>query len=127
MKEQKPTRGGKKPGLDDYSNIRYIQMIYVCHEIITGESELMSDEVKYATAVRKLAKKDSGISDFWFIAPLVLDTTQFDIDAHESFLVNKLEEILKYLELKQLPPDDHPYVDSSKCFFCQFKDQCNAH
>jgi len=127
MKLQEPTRGGARPGLDDYSNIKYIQMIYVCHEIITGESELMSDEVKYATAVRKLAKKESGISDFWFIAPLVMDLSTFDVAAHEAYLVEKLETIIKYADLKQMPLDNNKFVDNSKCFFCQFKDQCNAH
>lgn len=126
MKKQEPTRGGIRPTLNDYSNIKYIQMIYICHELISAESDTMRDAIKYATSIRKLAKKESGISDFWFIAPLAISTQSFDIKSHENYLVNKLEELLKYLELKQLPPDDHPYVDNTKCFFCQFKDQCNA-
>jgi len=123
---QTPTRGGCQPALKDYSNIRYIQMIYVCHELIAAEDEKMTDSVKFATELRKFAKKESSISDFWFITPLAIDTQTFDIKSHEKYLVNKLDEILKYLEMKQLPPDNHPYVDTSKCFFCQFKDQCNA-
>jgi len=123
---QAPTRGGCQPALKDYSNIRYIQMIYLCHELIAAEDEKMTDAVKFATNVRKFAKKESGISDFWFITPLAIDTQTFDIKSHEKYLVNKLDETLKYLEMKQLPPDNHPYVDTSKCFFCQFKDQCNA-
>jgi len=125
IKKQKPSHGGKIPGLDKY-NLRYIQMLYLCHEIIAGDSnESMSEAVKFAASLRKYAKQETGYSDFWFMLPLTIDTEQIDIEKYETHLINKMNSILEHYEAKKIPDFSNPYTDTSKCFFCAFKQICN--
>jgi len=127
IKQQKPTHGGKLPGLPNYDNVRYIQMIYVCHELIAGDdNESMAEAVKFATNLRRYAKQNNaGPNDFWFILPLTIDTHNIDIVGYEKYLTDKLDSILEHFNAKKIPSMDNSYTDTSKCFFCGFKSICN--
>jgi len=127
IKQQKPTHGGKLPSLPNYDKVRYIQMIYVCHELIAGDdNESMAEAVKFGTNLRRYAKKENpGPNDFWFILPLTIDTEQIDITKYEDYLTGKLESILEHYNAKRLPDMSNEYVDTSKCFFCGYKSLCN--
>jgi len=123
IKKQKPTRGGSNPLLDSY-NIKYLQFIYVCHEVICADSESMSEAVKFAQNLRKLSnsKKDP----FWFIQTVNIDLKTIDMTFYENIIKEKIDEILYYLDNDKIPELDSKYIDKKACFFCIYGDVCKS-
>ncbi|MBC8427523.1 MAG: hypothetical protein H8D97_01390 [Proteobacteria bacterium] len=121
IKQQKPTRGGTIPTLDKY-NIEHIQLIYVCHEVISGDTDNMSEAVKFATNLRKLS--GSKKNPFWFIQTMNTDLSTINMSVFEKIIVNKINHIYDSLKNDILPPLDSEFIDKGACFFCIHKDIC---
>jgi hypothetical protein len=122
-KLQKPTRGGVSPGLDKY-NIEYIQLVYVCHELVSGDSDSMDDAVKFAKNLKKLS--GSKQDPFWFIQTVNVDLRNLDMSIYEKVVVDKMASIKKALDTNQLPTMDDKYIDKQACFFCLHGDICKS-
>lgn len=120
IKEQQ-TKVGNPPVKNKY-DIKYIQFIYICHELISGESDSLSEAVKYAKNLKQVL--NSKKNNFWFIHTVNLDLSTFDTKQYEDIIKDKAEEILKFLTLSETPPLSNKYIDTKQCFFCLHKDTC---
>jgi hypothetical protein len=123
IKLQKPTRGGTIPLLDKY-DIKYLQFIYICHEVISADTNNMSEAVKFATNLRKLS--NSKKNPFWFIQTMTTDLANIDMNIFEDIIKDKIEYILNALNTNNVPPLDGKYIDKGACFFCIHKTVCES-
>lgn len=123
IKLQKPTRGGTIPLLDKY-NIKHMQFIYVCHEVISADTDNMSEAVKFATNLRKLSnsKKDP----FWFIQTMNVDLSTINMTIFENVVKEKIDDILHHLNTNQIPEMDSKFIDKGACFFCIHGQTCSS-
>lgn len=124
IKQQKPTRNGTLPKRDKY-DIRYIQMIYLCHELIASDSETISADIKFSKDLKK--KLDSKKNRFWFLTSLTIDLTTFDIQPYIDYILEKYNTIKTSLDTKVMIPMDNKYIDSKECFFCVYKNICSQY
>lgn len=123
IKLQKPSHGGCLPAQQVY-NISHIQLVYVCHELISGDSNDMNEAVKFAKNFRKL--QNSQKNPFWFMHTLTFDMTQFDTTPYIQVILDKWQETFNWLQQQQIPPMDHRHVDKKACFFCLFGKVCGS-
>jgi CRISPR/Cas system-associated exonuclease Cas4 (RecB family) len=122
VKQQKPSRSGSVPSLDKY-NIQYIQFIYVCHELLTAESNTIGESVEYAKALKR--QLESKRNPFWFIKVLTVDLSQHNIQPYMTYIESKIKEINYFLDHKTPPPLDNQYIDKKDCYFCLYNKVCN--
>lgn len=109
------------PKLDSY-NIKTIQMIYVCHELFSSNSVTLDECVNDAKKLKKLL--NSKHNYMWFIKPLNYDLTATDYSPYINMLKDKIDELNTYLNKKEIPPMNHKYTDTKKCFFCLYSKPC---
>lgn len=109
------------PKLDSY-NIKTIQMIYVCHELFSSNSVSLDEAVNDSKTLKK--QLNSKYNYMWFIKPLNYDLVKHDYSSHINILKDKIFELNKYLNQKQIPPMTHKYVNTNKCFFCLYSKIC---
>jgi hypothetical protein len=121
IKLQQPTRNGVIPSLD-YYKITNIQLIYVCHELISGDTENINDAVAFSKNLAKL--NNSKQNPFWFIQTINVDLKNTNVQLYENLLVDKLEDVLSFLNSKTVPPLDSKFIDKSACFFCLHSNVC---
>lgn len=121
IKRQTPSRGYSLPKLNNY-NIRYIQHIYVCHELIAGNTTSITEEIKLATTIKR--SLNSKKNPFWFLTVLNIDTTSLDIESYERYILEKINLINSCLKQNKIPPMDNKFVDTKGCFFCLFQQPC---
>lgn len=109
------------PKFDKY-DIKMIQMIYICNDLFSSESDL-DTSVKYAKDLRK--KLNSKYNTMWFIKSINYDLSKINIKTHISMLKEKLDVANQYLDEQKVPPMTNKFVDKKKCFFCLYKTVCN--
>jgi len=110
------------PKLDKY-NIRYIQYIYVAHDIIASDVSSMSQAFALVKQMKKLL--ESRYNKFFFITALTLDLETVDITCHELDIVEKLNMINYCLTNNIIPNKDSKFIKDS-CFFCMYKKICSS-
>jgi len=110
------------PKLDKY-NIRTIQFIYICHELIAAETESIEQDIEFSKRLKKFL--NSKNNKFWFIKELQLNLDNFDITNVEKMVVDKLSELKLHYDNKKIPDMSHKHVDPKSCFFCLFKEVCS--
>jgi hypothetical protein len=120
-KQQIDTRTSP-PNLDNY-NIRYIQLIYVAHDLLSSDINSISEAKATMLKIKKMLR--SRFNQFYFITALTLDLNVINIDQYETYIVGKLYHILSHLKNKTIPPLDDPYIKNN-CFFCPYKNICNT-
>lgn len=123
IKSQTNTRTSP-PKLDNYK-IDYIQLIYVAHDLISSECSSISECVSVAQEVKKILKSKNN--PFYFITTITLDLTVIDIAPYEEYVVNKINEINKFLNTSTIPPMSNPYINNKQCFYCIYKNVCNKY
>lgn len=120
---QQPSRGGKLPALPNY-DIRYIQFVYICHELATADTNTIGESIKFSKDLKRML--GSKNNPFFFLTTLTIDTHQMDITPYYDYIKSKISELNKYLENGQVPSMDHPHIDTNSCFFCLYKVPCRA-
>jgi len=110
------------PKLDKY-NIRYIQYIYVAHDIIASDVSSMSQAIAQVKKMKKLL--ESRYNKFFFITALTLDLETVDITYHELEIIEKLNMINYCLVNNIIPNKDSKFIKDS-CFFCMYKKICSS-
>jgi len=110
------------PKLDKY-HIRYIQYIYVAHDIVSSDVSSMSQALSLVTQMKKLL--NSKKNKFFFITALTLDLQNIDISQQELNLVDKLNTINYCLNNNVIPNKNNKFVKDS-CFFCLYKSVCSS-
>ena len=122
-KLQKPTRGGGIPKLDHY-DIKYLTLLYVCHELVAADSPSLSEAKKFATNLKKHLQ--SKKNPFWFITAIHIDVEkEIDMVNEQIAFINKKWDMLnECLDSNTIPPMDNEFVKLSACFFCKFRKLC---
>lgn len=116
-----PTRT-PPPRLDKY-DIDTIQFIYVAHDISAADIE---DFGACLEVIKKIKKHLNSKSDsFYFMTNLILDTKCFDINPYYEYIINKIKAINHYVDTETLPPENDPFIDKKKCYFCLYKSICD--
>jgi len=110
------------PKLDKY-DIKYIQLIYVAHDLLASDINSLSEAKALNSKIKKMLK--SKYNQFYFITALTLDLNVIDPVPYEEYVVGKLNHILQHLKNKTLPRLDDPYIKDS-CFFCPYKQVCKT-
>lgn len=122
-KKQTNTRT-QVPKLDKY-NIEYFQFIYVANDILSAESNTLSEALNDVNKVKKLL--DSKHNQFYFINTVTLDLKTFDINPYYTWIINKINYLNNYLNNNKIPPLTDPYINNKSCFFCIYKDICKQY
>lgn len=113
----------KPPKLDKY-NIKYFQFIYVANDVLSSDASNVSEALNDVTKVKKML--NSKYNQFYFISPITIDLSTFDITSHYNWIINKINAINYYLNNNKIPPLDDPFI-MNNCFFCIYKDICNQY
>ncbi|MFW6219384.1 MAG: PD-(D/E)XK nuclease family protein [bacterium] len=114
-------KGTSKPMLDFY-DIKYIQFVYVAHEIMAADVEDLSEALHVMQQTKTML--NSAKNKFYFVTQLAVDATK--CEQHINYLKTKLDHILYYLNNNKIPPKEDPFIDSKKCFFCQYNNVCDV-
>lgn len=119
--KQQQTRS-RPPKLDKY-DIRYIQLLYVAHDLTSAECKSMSECVELSRQVKKLL--NSKNNPFYYMNVVTIDLNVIDVSPHINYVVSKLNAINKYLNTNTLPPMDDPFINNKSCYFCLYKRVCS--
>ena len=117
----KGREGINLPKYDNYS-INKIQYIYVAHDIISADVSTINEAIKIVSDIKKMLQ--SKRNKFFFITSLVIDTGD-QVTDHVNYVRDIIETCKTFIESNKMPPKDHKYVDTSKCFFCIYQQICN--
>jgi hypothetical protein len=120
-KQQAPTRGGSTALLDEY-NIEYMQFIYVAHDLISSDTDSISEAIKHSKNLKKLS--GARRNPFWFMQTVNVDLRNLDISLYENIINRKINEMVKYLAGNKVPEMDHEFIDKGACFFCIHSQLC---
>jgi hypothetical protein len=123
MKAQTQVRT-QVPKLDKY-NIKYIQLIYLAHDLVASECNSMSECEKINAQLKKLL--NSKYNPFYFITTINIDLEKIDVPLYEQYIVDKILEINSFLTNKQLPDMKNRFISSKSCFFCLYKNICSQY
>jgi len=124
IKQQQPSRNGALPKFDQY-NIKYIQLIYVCHELISSDSSTLNEDLKFSKELKK--KLDSRRNPFWFITTLSVDLSKINIKIYENYLLEKYNTIKTAIDSNVIIPMDNKFIDTKGCYFCVYKQTCEKY
>ena len=111
--------GSSKPKYNSY-NIKYMQFIYVAHDLIAADIEDLSESLKMITTLKQTL--NSKKNEFFFITSLNIDTDC--CDKYLEYIKTKIQHINYYMDSNKLPPENDPFIDK-KCFFCLYNKVCN--
>lgn len=111
------------PKLDKY-HIKYFQFIYVANDILSSEAENLSESLKTVSSVKKML--NSKYNQFYFISPVTINLSTFDITPHYNWIINKINRINYYLNNNKIPPKNDDFVINN-CYFCVYKQICNQY
>ena len=109
------------PALDKY-DIDTLQIIYVAHNILSDDIEDLGQALENIKHIKQVLK--SKHDQFYFMTSIVLNTKDFDTVPYLDFIHRKIERINWYVNSNKLPTCDDEFVDTKKCFFCLYKDNC---
>lgn len=110
------------PKLDSY-NIKYIQLIYVAHDIISSDCKSISESLEVAKTVKQML--NSKYNQFHYITPITLNIDQIsNYKDYETYIISKLNAINYYLDNNIIPPMTDPYICPKSCYFCVYKKPC---
>lgn len=108
------------PRLSRY-DIRYIQLIYVAHDIVGADIE---DASQALSLIRELKRTlNSKKNQFYFITSMVIDLSKANFRRHENHLLGKLKEINIHLDNNTMPGSDSPFI-VRQCHFCFYRQVC---
>jgi hypothetical protein len=124
IKQQQPSRNGSLPKLDKY-NIKYIQLIYVCHELISSDSSTLNEDLKFSKELKR--KLDSKRNPFWFITTLTVDLSKTNIKVYENYLMEKYKTIKTAIDSNVIIPMSNQFIDTKGCYFCVYKQICEKY
>jgi len=112
------------PRQNNYS-IKYIQYIYVAHDLTSSEVSSISEALYIQKQIKK--QLNSKYNKFFFIKDIIIDIEQNKeyYQQLEQKLFQKLQKILFYYNRNKLPNPNDEYIDKNQCFFCLYKDICN--
>lgn len=110
------------PKLENYK-FRYIQLIYVAHDIISADAKSISEALQIAKQVRQML--NSKYNKFHYITTITLDLSQIDMSIYENYVVGKLNAINYHVDNNLIPSMDNPYIQPSACYFCIYKKVCS--
>jgi hypothetical protein len=115
--------GTVKPKLDKY-NINKIQFIYVAHDLIASDTEGgLNEALNHVKTLKR--SLNSKYNTFFFITTLLIDITDELADPYINYIKTKIQAINYYVDNNLSPDKDDPFIESSKCFFCLYKKNCN--
>lgn len=111
------------PKLNKYE-IDKIQMIYVCHELMAADKTI-EESVQFAKSLRK--QLNSKFNTLWFIKSILYPMDNEKYKHHIQLIEERLDETQDFINKQLVPPMKHRFVDTSKCFFCLYKDSCRKY
>jgi len=111
------------PKLENY-NIKYIQFIYVAHDLISSDIDSISEAIKFVSKVKKTL--DSKKNKFFFITPLTLDLNQIDVTEFENEIIEHVNLINYCLDNNIIPNKSNKFVKPDHCFFCLYSKVCST-
>jgi CRISPR/Cas system-associated exonuclease Cas4 (RecB family) len=111
------------PSADKY-NIDKFQLIYVAQNVVNSDASSISECEKEVTALNKMLK--TAKNPFAFIHVLTYDLTKLNTEVYETYVKEKIEAIMEFINNNKVPPKDHKFVLTSLCFFCKYKDHCSS-
>ncbi len=112
----------QRPQLDKY-DIDTIQFIYVAHDVVATDVESFDEMIERIRQLKKALNSKSNT--FFFITSLVIDLINDLADPYIEYIKTKLDRINYYLDNNLMPKEDDEFIDTSKCFFCLYKQLCN--
>ena len=118
---KKQTTRSRPPKLDKY-DIRYIQLLYVAHDLTSAECKSMSECIDIAKKTKKLL--NSKNNPFHYMNVVTIDLNVIDITPHLNYIIAKLNAINHYLNTNTIPPVNDPFI-SKNCHFCLYKRICS--
>lgn len=111
----------QKPLLDNY-NIKYIQFIYVVHDIMSSDIESLDEAIKCVDHVKKVL--NSAHNTFYFTASLTIELDNYDLDPYMTYIKNKIARVNYYLDNNLDVSKEDEYTDKNACFFCIYPEIC---
>ncbi len=111
----------QKPILNNY-NIKYIQFIYVAHDIMASDIESLDEAIQSVQHVKKVL--NSKHNTFYFMCNLLINLDECDVSPHLTYIKNKIERVNYYLANNLNVKKDDEFVDTKACFFCLYSDSC---
>jgi len=109
----------QKPMLDSY-NIRYIQFLYVVHDIMAADIESLDEAVECVKHVKKVLNSSSNT--FYFVSNLLIDLENYDLTPYMLFITDKIQKVNHYLDNNlEVSEED---IDTKACFFCLHSEIC---
>lgn len=108
----------------DKYNINTIQMIYVCHELFSSDYNTLDQALQESKELKRQLK--TKYNTMWFIKAINYDLVAHDYNPHVELIKDKIKESNEYIQSNSIPPMNHKYVDSKKCFFCLYKKHCST-
>ena len=115
-------KGGCQPKLEKY-NINKIQFIYIAHDIFSADLESTEETLVKLNKIKKKIRTKNN--PFYFISSLVLNITEEEKIKTFSWIEEKFNTIHKYITSNTDPTSDDPFLDTTGCFFCRYKQVCN--
>ena len=115
-----------KPKYSKY-NIKYIQFIYLAHDVIAADMEDISSSLKAVDTVKKQLKDIlKNRDDFKFMTSLTINTDNYPVvNKQLDFIKNKIKDINYYIDSSKLPMENDPFIKKSDCHFCIFNQICD--
>jgi len=111
----------QKPLLD-YYNIRYIQFIYVVHDIMSSDIESLDEALACVKHVKQVL--NSKHNTFYFMSNLLIDLKQYDLTPYMNYITGKIQRVNYYLDNNLDVAKDDEYIDPKACFFCLYPQIC---
>lgn len=109
----------QKPMLDSY-NIRYIQFLYVVHDIMASDIESLGEAIECVKHVKKVL--NSASNTFYFVSNLLIDLENYDLTPYMLYITNKIQKVNHYLDNNlDVSKEDS---DNKACFFCLHSEIC---
>lgn len=103
--------------------IKFLQFIYVAHDIISADIEDFSSALEIIRHTKKLL--NSKEDDFFFMTSLILEPNNFDFEKYESYIRRKIDAINNYLNNNIVPSLDDEFINKGDCYFCLYNQICN--
>jgi len=111
----------QKPKLDKY-NIRYIQFIYIVHDIMSSDIESLDEAIACVKHVKEVL--NSKHNSFYFTSNLLIDLENYDLTSYMAYISGKIQRVNYYLDNNLDVSKDDEYIDTKACFFCLYPEIC---
>jgi hypothetical protein len=110
------------PSADNY-DIKYLQFIYIAHDIISADLESIPENRSLIAAFKRQLK--SGKNKFSFITCITYDLTRIpNLDEYIKPIKSKIGAINDHLSSNKTPTMSNPFINKDSCFFCKYKEKC---